>query len=991
MMKYIRPLFYQILLFLLIIMPLLINGQLLSVKNVTKEYGLNRSEVYRIFTDKKGYLWVTAAPGIFRFDGYQFEEMFKDHSLHVKNIYMVNQDDDGNIYFLSDYKVLYKYDGVNLSETDLSSKSTCNFPRNNLRTAESFYIDSINRVHVGDGSRYGHIIFGCTEEERESSLNRKKNYACLDKTKKPDFFSVSLREGFRFMGEEFPLVIKNTQKDTTILIPTDHYRYPFLRFRCYTLKRNKNIISLGRRVYFIKENNELVVKDFSSDVIYAFEDNNGRIWISEAAAKIHVLDQDFNLLNYDFSELENSAVTTIFQDEYNGFWFATFKNGLFYSPGMSTGRLVTGIDISDIEGDGNGGAFVCSKNGILYQIDSDLSILKTWNIGYGGPYLKIGMVNHIKELNLLVIGTVKGTVIVDLETDKVIKPSILDAIYPYEAELLSDSSLIIMGANTRTFVLNKSSKKSEIKVFEMEIDCAVYCSVRDTKGDIWLSTKHGLRVLKNGETTKPFSNDTLFDKGMYDIDLVNDQIWGTGPYYGLIASDGDSVYRLGDKLGIPNLSVLVIEQLNDSIVWLGAREGLFELNIKDKKYHAKPIGSPEGVREGQVIRVEKSGDKVWLSINGEYFLYSPSSLNSKNNSSQLHITKIEEGRIECKVNNENKFEYGDKVLRFHFRSLNFSRQGKISYQYRLNGLSDKWIETKEPVAQYSGLYPGGYTFEVRAKNNDDTWTDSKSVSFSVLPAFWQTIWFKFLIVCVLIYLIYLLMKYRSGVVKKKEVIKTELAHLELKALKAQINPHFIFNSIASVQYYLSKNKPEEAQQYMQDFAQLIRKVLEHSDSNLVSLNSELKVIDNYVKLESQKFKGNGIIYMENIDKGVDPDKILIPPALIQPYVENAIWHGLKDKAEQREIALSIVKNKEKLVIAIKDNGIGRDASKEKNKNKKTKSFGMSITAERIKILNGTKGEDYVQVKDLKDDLGKALGTEILLLVPYINVKERIAI
>ncbi len=254
---------------------------------------------------------------------------------------------------------------------------------------------------------------------------------------------------------------------------------------------------------------------------------------------------------------------------------------------------------------------------------------------------------------------------------------------------------------------------------------------------------------------------------------------------------------------------------------------------------------------------------------------------------------------------------------------------------------------------------------------------------------WKTIWFWSLIVLSLSGLSYLFHKWRLGQVRKEERLRSEfeqqLTTMEMSALRAQMNPHFIFNSLNSIEYYIIDNEPEKAVDYLSRFSRLIRLILQNSKSTVVPVKDDLEALKLYIEIESMRFD-NFFDYEVRMEKSIDAEKIEIPPMILQPYVENAIWHGLMQKKDsQGKIDLIIKQSNNSLICIIEDNGIGREAArklKSKSSRNRRKSFGMKITKDRLDALNQlTKSKASVLILDLKDDEGVATGTRVELVIP----------
>jgi tetratricopeptide (TPR) repeat protein len=225
--------------------------------------------------------------------------------------------------------------------------------------------------------------------------------------------------------------------------------------------------------------------------------------------------------------------------------------------------------------------------------------------------------------------------------------------------------------------------------------------------------------------------------------------------------------------------------------------------------------------------------------------------------------------------------------------------------------------------------------------------------------------------------------------KDNEIRETQFKHqlgeLEMKALRAQMNPHFVFNCLNSINRMILSDESENASAYLTRFSRLIRKVLENSEQSMVALSDELSLLETYIELESLRFKGK-INYRSNIDNGIDPDEIYIPSMVLQPLVENAIWHGLMHKIEGGTITISVKREGDLLKCSVEDDGVGRnnEIPVSENSEVKKKSFGLQITQERLRLMNNKDMQRLIHIEDLKDRNNKAIGTRVDLLIPVAN-------
>ncbi|MFQ5334554.1 MAG: sensor histidine kinase [Flavobacteriales bacterium] len=312
----------------------------------------------------------------------------------------------------------------------------------------------------------------------------------------------------------------------------------------------------------------------------------------------------------------------------------------------------------------------------------------------------------------------------------------------------------------------------------------------------------------------------------------------------------------------------------------------------------------------------------------------------------------------------------------------------LHYRYTMKGLNVTPTYTNQQSVQYTTLPPGHYRFEVSAMNKNGYWSQTPAViEFIIHPPYWETWWFRIIAsLCGLLLILSVMYLWMRSVRKKereRSMVKKRMADLELQALKAQMNPHFIFNTMSSIQHLITTGQKESALKYLSRLAQLMRMVMENSAKARVSVKDECNALEHYLQLESLRFKDK-FSYRLVIDENVDAQYDSIPAMLIQPYVENAILHGFAEPGKKGELSIRIAKNEGGLRCIIEDNGIGRQKA-EKNKRRAKmfkKSRGMSITAERLEILNEINNSPLsVRIMDLTDERNRAAGTRVEIFIP----------
>lgn len=350
-----------------------------------------------------------------------------------------------------------------------------------------------------------------------------------------------------------------------------------------------------------------------------------------------------------------------------------------------------------------------------------------------------------------------------------------------------------------------------------------------------------------------------------------------------------------------------------------------------------------------------------------------------------------------------KLPYDHKNISFETGLLDFNDQQFSRIRYRMKGAYDQWqIVNPGQNIQYNQLSPGEYSLILQASGSGNNFNGpEKVIRINIEPAFWQTTVFWIFTISLASLLIYLLArrrvrdKYRRKLeISMKELQLTEMKQktveleqkalaLEMKTLRAQMNPHFIFNSLNSVNRFILQNNRNEASGYLTKFSKLIRMILQHSQEQLIPLENELDALNLYLELESIRFE-NKFEFKTSVQSSIDTAEVKVPPLIIQPYAENAIWHGLMHKESKGRLDIEITAEDHYLFISITDDGVGREKSAGlENRPDNHKSIGMRLTQERIRNLGQGNDDTYVQVFDLTNPDGTAAGTEVTIKIPMI--------
>lgn len=332
---------------------------------------------------------------------------------------------------------------------------------------------------------------------------------------------------------------------------------------------------------------------------------------------------------------------------------------------------------------------------------------------------------------------------------------------------------------------------------------------------------------------------------------------------------------------------------------------------------------------------------------------------------------------------KTKYAYFENNLVFEFGVKDFSNAENNLVSYRMVGLNSHWINgNQKNEALYHNLPSGKYVFQVQVIEGEES--RITSYAFKITRPFWRRWWFIMLSSFLVAFGIWYFMRSRIKRIQSTEQMKAEFSlqinELESKALRAQMNPHFLFNSLNSIRLFILKNEVDSAADYIAKFSKLLRMILNYSRQDMITVYDEIQSLKLYLEFERLRFDQDF-----DFDLQIDGQEVLdcqIPPMIIQPFIENAIWHGLMPRTEDGgKIRVSFQKQQSGLYVMVQDNGIGREKAKENNRKRSLKegSVGLQITKDRLRSLTlRTKRMNEFEIEDLIDENGQAIGTLVTL-------------
>jgi LytS/YehU family sensor histidine kinase len=319
----------------------------------------------------------------------------------------------------------------------------------------------------------------------------------------------------------------------------------------------------------------------------------------------------------------------------------------------------------------------------------------------------------------------------------------------------------------------------------------------------------------------------------------------------------------------------------------------------------------------------------------------------------------------------------------HFAIPSYTSSGSNKFFYKMPGIISEWIEVPNGNINFSSLPIGKHILYLKGSNNDGIFSDEQKVYVIVKPFWYQTNLIKMVTVLCIAALVFAFVRWQIRSIRKEASFKQKIAETEMQALRAQMNPHFIFNSLNSIENFIMQNEKRLASDYLNKFARLIRMILDSSRNELVPLSKDMESLQLYIDLEQLRFN-NKFSYQSFIDPALLNGDYRVPSLLIQPYVENAIVHGLANSEENNlNLSITVTLENDAIKYIIQDNGVGRKKANEYNLQNKPyhKSVGLQITEDRVNMFNQqAMGNDFIRFTDLYDENKEPGGTKVEIII-----------
>lgn len=970
-----KKLFFALVIFRVVFVA---NAQQIYMRKIQHPQGIQAHDIYSVFEDSKHYLWFTTDAGVWRFDGKNYTNYTTENGLPDNVVFLFFEDHLGRTWF-DTYSSRIAY-----IEKDSVHTLPCNDSLSKLKKTEivsNIYIDANAVVWVS--------YFGSGDYIAISPPYKTENIRTIPVTS--DFFAIQVGPGGMIAGSS-PFASSKSDGTFSILKEGNTIASgintsmgsPGLRTSCYKQPDGSFLISAHKCLWEYKDEKLLKKTALNYTILSALKDSYKNYWISTIDGGLFF----FRSIDSTFSKpevyLKGKTVGRVIQDLELSYWITTLNEGIYYIPHIDLKLLNAHNGLNDnisyVFSDPAQNLVLCTDTkGKLYIIRNGI-LTKTIDCSF-----KSDKVNIIKKI----IKTKKDTYLFlgrhsFMLNEKTGSIRFICPMYEGVTAACYDRKTLWVAQQSHLLKIDPES-------LARESDTTVGAKINDiySQSDsiLWLSTERGLIIYDRINNRVKQAPSSVKGQGIVSIIRLN-----ADKYLIIYKSEGILIVSNDLKaikwllVDVKGYSIKHVTKDAFANTWISTNKGILKI---DPQLKISTINEQHGLPSNIINAIGTDSSLVYVACEKGLAKFPITKEFINSTPPDIYLNEILVNNLPHHKDTLLHLGYDQNFIKVSFTAISYRSNNDIECRYKMEGVDDKFKSTQNNEIEYTTLPPGNYTLTLYAVNNDQVSSNKLYVYLTIAPPFWKTWWFIITCVVSLMTGILVLFRWRVFVIRKrtkeKSDLQEQLGQMEMQALRSQMNPHFIFNAINSIQHYILANEPLLANKYLVKFSKLVRNVLEQSKQELISLKEEIETLNFYVEIESLRFE-DSFSYQLNISGTIATDTVKIPSLVLQPYVENAIWHGLLLKKGKKELTINISEKARYLIIEIDDNGIGRKASAFfGDKESKKRSLGMEITQNRLDLVNRSLGlKMEVAVIDKTNDQGEALGTTIIIKTPLLS-------
>jgi len=928
----------------------------------TRNEGLPSNECHDVIQDSNGYIWVATDNGVARFDGAKFQRYGLEEGLGDLVIFELREDNYGRIWAGGLKNELYIYhSSTNRFESYKYNYilTTHSLPKGN--SIQGFYFDENNDLFV-PRSWKGLLSISEKGIANLDSTCINDGYTIFSKAKSEVIMVYDYSTSIPF-SYDVPWNIKfynsegNCELNKTIIIDkfdsnqsnkygvknVDNSVYGFIDNSVFEIKNGKALWT--RREADVNR----IQKTTKGNIVVSFDNSNGiRLYnnIKE---------------NRYTSIVSNISASGFLEDSKGGYWVTSLDKGLIYIKNTKIKHISSAFKKKLYTH-----LVIDRKNEDIYSASYDGDVEK-YNLRT--KYSDILLLAESTNFTLLEYDSIKNQVWVSNGTETYIFESynkITKVVDPFFKNNKNKFGLLDIQFNKDMhFGVGFASKFYKIdpnkyrtlnngdEEIKSDLVGRLNGSYYQNHSNIILYGHEGLFLYKNGDIIDSVFQDSLLKIRIDKVILNKDKdILCATKGAGLVIKPKDAKpYSINENDGlISNQIEDIIFGEDESIIWVASLNGISKIEFFSDSYEIQNYTTNLGLPVPDVYDMEWFEGKLYAATGKGVIEIEEREVVEFTKPPKLSSFKVNNESVGTA--DEHSFSHRMNNIFLDYSSINFNMGSERLFRYRIN--DNNWIATDKSDLYLVNLSPNDYKVEYQVQNEDGFWSPSNTVKFKIKNAWYSTWWFYMLIALLgASSLTYHFLR-REKRLKKENDFQEELRNLEKAALQSQMNPHFIFNCLNSIQRFIMDNDKLAAMDYLSRFAKLIRLTLNASVEKEISIYDEVRMLDYYLGLEKLRFK-NKFEYEIVVDSTINQYETSLSPLLVQPLVENAIKHGMNTRVDDGVVIVHFDKKDDKVFVTVRDNGKNTKKNKATtNENSGHRSFGMKITGERLGMSDAIK-------------------------------------
>jgi ligand-binding sensor domain-containing protein len=958
-----------------------------AYRNISVKQGLPSNEVYDVLQDRKGYIWFSTDAGVCRYNGSEMKVFTVADGLSDNVVFGMHEDKKGRIWFRTlNNAISYYYEGniYQIGANRQLREMKIPPPNNSIFVGEGdtlwLGLNHAGIVKIAPDNNYAQMRFAL-EYMRDSSeqVMIKSPYDNL------------WVEGGLFGNRQMPrwrFVIPNRNDDVQVAFSTLNTKYASSQKGRALHYNNGILLPAGDDLFHITGNNKYTRYNFPARIQSLCSDARGGCWVGMYINGVYYYPYGLGI-GKPIHLFKNVTVSKVFTDYEGGTWCITIGKGIFYIPNLKLYRVFPSnpwadnaiVPISFVRNEGeplqlhtlNNAYYQLRRNGFVLSMEGKPSGkgtgINAWDYAFTG-YPIIIATKANRSHTVMYHNNISGL------WGKMINPN---TFYRYHA-----NRIVFHNTSILFFIhsdLSSSSALAPFRINEMTVT---------SRDELYIGTNNGI-YRYNDSAFIPQEDPAGLLRSRIDqlAEDKNGLLWFASRQNGIIVWDYKNTWHLDTRNGLPGNAVRSIAIDDNNTVWAATNKGIAKISFLNNQFNVQAINTSHGLESNEINCIAYSNGMIYAAT-AEGIHYLDTGLVCRNiTPPRIAITRITANETDADSNKLTRLSFSENNIQVFFDNLSIRSDHQRRFRYQLNGFDTGWKFSTQASATYTNLPPGNYVFVVHAINSDGIIsTQPARISFYIPAPFWRTPWFIILMALALLLLIALLGQWRLRRLRRKEEAKREIekmiAEYRMTALRSQMNPHFIFNVITSIQHYVLENNSMASYDYLSKFGRLMRLVLENSKEKAIPLVRELETLRLYIELEQLRLN-NKFTYELSVDSAIDINKTLAPTMLVQPYVENAVKHGLAPLKENGRLTVTFKQEGDILQIIVDDNGVGRTASRAAQQKKAHRSMGMDITIDRVQVLSHWHGRQFrVSITDKYDAAQQPAGTSVSITIPVLQ-------